>query len=80
MIQVTMDEAKDRLPDLIDAAARGETVLIEQGTDQGAQVVQLVAVQEKGKRKREFGSAKGLIIYMADDFDAPLEDFREYME
>lgn len=27
----------------------------------------------------QFGSAKGMIT-MADDFDAPLEDFREYME
>ncbi len=81
MIQVTMDEAKERLPDLI-AAARGETVLIEKekDADQGAQVVQLVAVQEKTKRKPKFGSAKGVILYMADDFDAPLEDFREYME
>ncbi len=82
MIQVTMDEAKERLPDLIDAAARGETVLIEKekDADQGAQVVQLVAVQEKTERKPRFGSAKGVILYMADDFDAPLEDFREYME
>lgn len=29
MIHVTMEEAKERLPDLMDAAARGETVLIE---------------------------------------------------
>ena len=29
-------------------------------------------------RQRKFGSAKGEII-MADDFDAPLEDFAEYM-
>ncbi len=53
MIQVTMDEAKERLPDLMDAAARSETVLIEKekDADQGPQVVQLVAVQEKAKRK-----------------------------
>jgi Protein of unknown function (DUF2281) len=28
---------------------------------------------------RRPGSAKGM-IHMADDFDAPLEDFQEYME
>ena len=28
---------------------------------------------------RGYGSMKGLIKYMADDFDAPLEDFKEYM-
>ena len=38
----------------------------------------------KSKRKkstiteREFGCAKGLIL-MHDDFDAPIDDFKEYM-
>ncbi|MDQ6833393.1 MAG: DUF2281 domain-containing protein [Chloroflexota bacterium] len=82
MIQVTMDEAKERLPDLMDAAARGETVLIEKekDADQGAQVVQLVAVPQHQRRRRQAGSAKGTVLFIADDFDAPLEDFREYME
>ncbi|MHC5833068.1 MAG: DUF2281 domain-containing protein [Nostoc sp.] len=31
------------------------------------------------KRRRQPGSAKGLIT-ISDDFDAPLEDFKEYME
>ncbi|MCU0427795.1 MAG: DUF2281 domain-containing protein [Candidatus Kapabacteria bacterium] len=26
------------------------------------------------------GLLRGVVLYMADDFDAPLEDFREYME
>ena len=29
--------------------------------------------------KRGYGSMKGLIKFMADDFDAQLEDFKEYM-
>lgn len=42
----------------------------------------LIKVQEteKPKRKpRKFGSMKGLVIHIADDFDAPLEDFKDYM-
>ena len=31
------------------------------------------------KRPLRFGSMKGLVIHMADDFDAPLEDFKDYM-
>jgi antitoxin (DNA-binding transcriptional repressor) of toxin-antitoxin stability system len=80
MVQVSLDEAKERLSDLIDAASQGETVLIEKEGEQGAQVVQLVAVQKPARRRPKFGSAKGIILYMADDFDAPLEDFREYMD
>ena len=32
----------------------------------------------KPRQRRKAGSAKGE-IFMADDFDAPLEDFAEYM-
>ena len=41
----------------------------------------LIKVQEteKPKRKpRKFGSMKGLVVHIADDFDAPLEDFKDY--
>ncbi len=35
---------------------------------------------EKPKRKeRKFGSMKGLVVNIAADFDAPLEDFKGYM-
>jgi len=40
--------------------------------------VQLVPRQAVPRRP-QFGSAKGK-IWMADDFDAPLEEFKEYME
>jgi len=40
-------------------------------------VVQLVPL-EPAKRHPQFGSATGLVV-MAEDFDAPLEDFSEYM-
>jgi len=29
--------------------------------------------------KAGFGGGKGIIGYMADDFDEPLEDFKDYM-
>lgn len=29
--------------------------------------------------KPGFGGGKGIIGYMADDFDAPLEEFKDYM-
>ena len=75
MQTVTLDEAKTRLVDLIEAAAAGEEVFI---TKDEALSVQLVPRVVK-KRKRQFGSANGLIS-MAPDFDEPLEDFKEYME
>jgi len=39
----------------------------------------LLSKQKKVKiKERKFGCAKGLIV-MHEDFDAPLEDFKEYM-
>jgi prevent-host-death family protein len=75
MQQVSADEAKERLAELIEAAVKGETVLI---TRDDEQVVRLVPIT-RTKRRRKAGSAQGLIV-MSDDFDAPLEDFEEYMQ
>lgn len=54
-------------------------------TDQSAKGKMLVYnpdnsnVDYSSKLKREFGSLKGFITFMADDFDAQLNDFKDYM-
>jgi len=74
MTQIDFTKAQECFPALIELAAKGEEVVIAK--DQQP-FVKLVAVVKRKKRRR-FGSAKGL-IKMADDFMQPLEDFREYM-
>ncbi len=71
---VKLDEARARLLDLIQAAIRGEQVFI---LADDREMVQLVPIAIP-KRHPQFGSAKGL-VKMAEDFDAPLDDFSEYM-
>lgn len=73
MVQVSLEEAKLSLIDLINAVLKGETVFIVK--DRQA-VVQLVPAIPPARR--QFGSAKGLIA-MAENFDAPLPDFNAYM-
>ena len=75
MQQFTPEEAKIHLAELIDAAMRGERVVIARD-DQHA--VQLVPVSPT-RQRRQAGSAKGLIV-MREDFDAPLDDFSEYTQ
>jgi antitoxin (DNA-binding transcriptional repressor) of toxin-antitoxin stability system len=75
MTQVSVEQATKNLGQLVDAAMHGEDVVVV-GTENGA--VRLVPVVQT-KRRPQFGSAKGEIV-MGDDFDAPLEDFREYTE
>jgi len=74
-MNIKLDEAVTHLPGLIKTALNGEDIFIV--TDD-QQVVQLVPIV-RPKPRRQFGSAKGLIV-IADDFDEPLEDFKEYIE
>jgi len=76
MSQFTVAEAASRFPELIEQVKRGHEIVIAEGE---RPVAKLVAVPpEPTRQPRPFGSAKGL-IEMSDDFDAPLEDFAEYM-
>lgn len=76
MIQTDADDARKHLPDLIDAAVRGEEVFIAAEGMHGKQMVQLVAVTPP-RRTPQFGSAQGMVS-MSEDFDALLPDFAEY--
>ncbi|HWK88573.1 MAG TPA: DUF2281 domain-containing protein [Longimicrobium sp.] len=71
---VDLDHAQARLPELVRQLARGEDVILMDGGEPVAKITPIW----RADGSREFGSAKGL-IHMADDFDAPLEDFRDYM-
>ena len=44
----------------------------------GKPVVKLVPVEQPEKKIRQFGGWEGQ-VWMADDFDAPLDDFKDYM-
>ncbi len=76
MHQVNAKDAIENLLDLLDEAVAGEEVFIVRDD---SRVVKLVPVAPKSHRKSQFGVAKGK-IKIADDFDEPLEDFREYMQ
>jgi prevent-host-death family protein len=75
MNPMTIAEATQKLPDLIDAALRGEEVII---TKDGS-VVKLIPATPIKRYPAKAGSAKGQ-VWMSDDFDEPLEEFKEYME
>ncbi len=42
-------------------------------------LIKLQKIEKPKKKNRKFGSMKGLVVHIADDFDAPLEDFKDYM-
>jgi prevent-host-death family protein len=75
MSSVTLEEAQARLAQLLEQLQPGEEITI---TDHGRPLAQLKKA-ERNSWPCKAGSAKGK-IRMAPDFDAPLEEFKEYME
>ena len=77
MNAVTLEEAQAKLPEIVGRLKPGEEVVILRHSKP---VARIIAENAKVRKPREPGTALGKILFMADDFDAPLEDFREYME
>lgn len=71
--QYNVAEAKARFSELVKRAMAGEAVVIAKDNKP---VLRLVPVHAPGRR-RVPGSAKGQ-IWIAPDFDAPLDDFADY--
>ncbi|MBS4047738.1 MAG: type II toxin-antitoxin system prevent-host-death family antitoxin [Alphaproteobacteria bacterium] len=74
-IQVNIHEAKTTLSKLIEAAERGENVVISRA---GKPAVALVPVAQAGKPKRQFGFLKGQIQFAPDYDQADAEIERDF--
>lgn len=74
MKTVTIHEAKTHLSRLIKEVLRGEKVIIAKGS---TPLVQLTLLDSEDKPRR-IGGARGIIEYMAEDFDETPEDFEPY--
>jgi prevent-host-death family protein len=74
---VTLQEAQARLAELIEQLRPGEEVVI---TSHHKPVARLVGEGTAPPRPRQLGTLRGTVLYMAPDFDAPLDDFKDYME
>jgi antitoxin (DNA-binding transcriptional repressor) of toxin-antitoxin stability system len=74
---ITVEEAQATLKKLIDQLAPGEELVI---TENQQPVAKLVGQRQRRPSRPAPGLGKGSILYMAPDFDQPLEEFKEYME
>ncbi len=80
MPTVTLQEAQAHLPELIDRLRPGEEVIILRDQKPVARLTGAGESVPPREITRRPGTLKGTVLYMAPDFDAPLEDFKEYME
>ena len=76
MPTITIQEAQAKLAELIHRLSLGNEVVI---TENDQPVAKLARTGAKTQRPRKAGSARGR-VRMAPDFDAPLDEFKEYMD
>jgi antitoxin (DNA-binding transcriptional repressor) of toxin-antitoxin stability system len=74
---ISLDEAQARLSEIVTHLHQGEEVVILQNEQP---VARLIGERPTMQAPRQPGLLKHMIAHMADDFDAPLEDFKEYTE
>lgn len=73
MSMVTIAEAQANLPQFIHQLEPGQELVITEDNQPVAKIVSTV-----GMKAPRLGSLKGSVVYQSPDFDAPLEDFKEY--
>jgi prevent-host-death family protein len=76
MRTVAVERAQAVLPDLLRQVAEGEEFTI---TQNGQPKAKLSAVSTHPQAQARAGSLSGG-IWLAPDFDAPLDDFKDYMK
>jgi prevent-host-death family protein len=73
MTQITLQQAGTELERLVREAQQGEEIILTEGDRPVARLVALSPIEAAPPRQP--GTGRGQILYMADDFDAPLLGF-----
>ena len=74
MTTVSLEEAQSTLTDLNHRLMPGDEVVITENDQPVARLILATAMSQ-----RKLGSMKGTVTYMAEDFDGPLDEFKEYL-
>lgn len=77
MSTISIEAAQVKLVELIRNMAPGEEVIITAGNHPVARLTSTNSLPIGTPRQP--GSLSGTVTHMAPDFDAPLDDFRDYM-
>lgn len=71
MTTLTLNIPDDVVAQAIDLGIYDESFVL--------QAFKSLIAERATEKSRTLGGAEGLLTYMADDFDEPLDDFRDYM-
>lgn len=73
---ITVEELHARLPELLEQMHGGQEFLVTQNDHV---VARLIRSPKRSTEPRKLGTMKGTVLYIAPDFDAPME-FKESTE
>jgi prevent-host-death family protein len=76
-VAITVEEAQAKLKELIDGLSPGEEVII---TENQLPVAKLVGKRMVRPPRPAPGLGRGSVVYIAPDFDEPLDEFEEDVE
>jgi antitoxin (DNA-binding transcriptional repressor) of toxin-antitoxin stability system len=76
MTSLPLPQVQAQLPDLVHGLAPGDEVVITENDQPVARIVP----PGPSSSARKLGTLRGTVLYMAPDFDAPLDEFKDYME
>ena len=78
MSTISLSELETSLAEVVHGLMPGKEVVITEGNRPIARLLPAEPVADL--QPRTPGTLKGTVLYMAPDFNEPLDDFKEYME
>ncbi len=75
LMTVSIDEAQASFAELVHQLSPGSEITV---TEHGQPVARIVPTNAP-RPERQLGTLRGTVLHVAPDFDAPLDDFQEYM-
>ena len=79
-LTISVEEAQTRLKEIIHQMSPGEELVITENQQPVAVLVSHQAKPQPTTQRPAPGFGKEMITFIAPDFDAPLEEMKEYME
>lgn len=76
---MAVEDIQLTVPELLDSLTPGDEIILTRNQQPVAKLVSAAAIPQPKQRPGP-GLCKGMITHIAPDFDAPLEDMKEYME
>ncbi len=76
MLTISVETAQAQLAELIRRMSPGDELIITDGDHPVARLT--TTNQMRSLKPRQPGTLRGTVTYMAPDFDAPLDEFKDY--